>query len=219
MIFTISGRDRSGCGVEVWTYILFGSISMSSVRFFKNLAWSRGLRVKFSKSKAPDQGWLRKSTKFGTLKKSGSARSKSLIFYRRFPLDVESDSRVSKVGAWSPFQSEIKSYKVPPICGHRCALWWVFLNFCENGSTRRWQNMRKTRQKALKMCICLSCIALELFAAKIGGWEMGPHVRSGNFSKISSIFDACLSSGDHFFSKMSLTLQIANSTHRSGHQD
>ena len=79
--------------------------------------------------------------------------------------------------------------------------------------------MRKTCQKALKMCISLSCIALELFAAKIGGWEMGPHVRSGNFSKISSIFDACLSSGDHFFSKMSLTLQIANSTHRSGHQD
>ena len=152
------------------------------------------------RSKNIEKYW--KSTKFGTLKKSGSARSKSLIFYRRFPLDVESDSRVSKVGAWAPFQSQIKSYKVPPICGHRCALWWVFLNFCENGSTRRWQNMRKTRQKELKMCICLSCIALELFAAKIGGWEMGPHVRSGNFSKISSIFDACLSSGDHFFIKM-----------------
>ena len=96
------------------------------------------------RSKNIEKQW--KSTKFGTLKKSGSARSKSLIFYRRFHLDVESDSRVSKVGAWAPFQSQIKSYKVPPICGHRCALWWFFLNFCENGATRRWQNIRTTRQ-------------------------------------------------------------------------
>ena len=142
---------------------------MSSVRFFKNLAWSRGLRVKFSKSKAPDQGWLRKSTKFGTLKKSGSARSKSLIFYRRFPLDVESDSRVSKVGAWSPFQSEIKSYKVPPICGHRCALWAPscgFRQFRTLGSTfglqNRSQRVERPRNRGVEGSLALrawiSCV-------------------------------------------------------------
>ena len=124
---------------------------MSSVRFFKNLAWSRGLRVKFSKSKAPDQGWLRKSTKFGTLKKSGSARSKSLIFYRRFPLDVKSDSRVSKVGAWAGFQSDIKNYKARRGCGLLYALWRFLWNFGENLSATRPQNMRKTRKKASKM--------------------------------------------------------------------
>ena len=50
-------------------------------------------------------------------------------------------------------------------------------------------------------------------------WRVAHNVRSGNFSKILSIFDACPWSGDRFFIKMSLTLQIGNSTHRSGHQD
>ena len=51
--FTNSGMTRSGCGFKIWTYILFGSISMSHVRFLNNLAWSRDLRVIQSKSTAP----------------------------------------------------------------------------------------------------------------------------------------------------------------------
>ena len=51
--FTNSCGGRSGCGPKIWTYILFGSISMSHVRFLNNLAWSRDLRVIQSKSTAP----------------------------------------------------------------------------------------------------------------------------------------------------------------------
>ena len=51
--FTNSGGGRSGCGPKISTYILFGSISTQNVRFWNNLAWSRGLRSPRSKSTAP----------------------------------------------------------------------------------------------------------------------------------------------------------------------
>jgi len=53
LFFTNSRGGRSGRGPKIWTYILFGSISMSHVRFLNNLAWSRDLRVIQSKSTAP----------------------------------------------------------------------------------------------------------------------------------------------------------------------
>ena len=54
--FSNSAGGRSGCGPKISTYILFGSISTQNVRFWNNLAWSRGLRVPRSKSTAPGQG-------------------------------------------------------------------------------------------------------------------------------------------------------------------
>ena len=44
---------RSGCGFKIWTYILFGSISMQTVRFLNNLGWSRGLRSRPPPNTAP----------------------------------------------------------------------------------------------------------------------------------------------------------------------
>ena len=49
-----SGGGRSGRGVKIWTYILFGSISMSETRFLKNIGWSWGLRVIKFKITTPD---------------------------------------------------------------------------------------------------------------------------------------------------------------------
>ena len=54
--FSNSAGGRSGCGPKISTYILFGSISTQNVRFWNNLAWSRGLRGPRSKSTAPGQG-------------------------------------------------------------------------------------------------------------------------------------------------------------------
>ena len=54
--FTNSAGGRSGCGPKISTYILFGSISTQNVRFWNNLAWSRGLRGPRSESTAPGQG-------------------------------------------------------------------------------------------------------------------------------------------------------------------
>ena len=48
--FTNSGGGRSGCGLEIWTYILFGSISMSESQNFKNIGWSHGLQGRKSES-------------------------------------------------------------------------------------------------------------------------------------------------------------------------
>ena len=70
-VFSNLGGGRSGCGPEVSTYILFGSISMSSVRFLKNLAWSRGLRWLLCKSTAPDQGCRRAATCVSPLSNPG----------------------------------------------------------------------------------------------------------------------------------------------------
>ena len=51
--FTNSGRGRSGCGLQIWTYILFGSISMSETQNFKNIGWSHGLQGRKSESTTP----------------------------------------------------------------------------------------------------------------------------------------------------------------------
>ena len=51
--FTNSGMARSGCGFKIWTYVLFGSISMQTVRFLNNLGWSRGLRSRPPPNTAP----------------------------------------------------------------------------------------------------------------------------------------------------------------------
>ena len=74
-VFLNLGEGRSGCGPEISTYILFGSISMSSVRFLKNLAWSRGLRVLWSKSTAPDQGTFAWWALDGACVRSGRSRN------------------------------------------------------------------------------------------------------------------------------------------------
>ena len=51
--FTNSGGCRSGCGLEIWTYIIFGSISMSETQNFKNIGWSHGLQGRKSESTTP----------------------------------------------------------------------------------------------------------------------------------------------------------------------
>ena len=42
--FTKFDRAGSGVGQKIWTYILFGSISMSDVQIFQNIRWSQGRR-------------------------------------------------------------------------------------------------------------------------------------------------------------------------------
>ena len=51
--FTNSGGGRSGCGLEIWTYTIFGSISMSETQNFKNIGWSHGLQGRKSESTTP----------------------------------------------------------------------------------------------------------------------------------------------------------------------
>ena len=53
---TNSGGGRSGCGLEIWTYILFGSISTRSIQILKNLGWSGGRLVKILKNSARGSG-------------------------------------------------------------------------------------------------------------------------------------------------------------------
>ena len=51
--FINSGGVPVGPGLEIWTYILFGPISMSTVRFLNNLFGSWGSRVRWIQNTTP----------------------------------------------------------------------------------------------------------------------------------------------------------------------
>ena len=102
--FTNSGGGRSGCGLEIWTYILFGSISISERRFFKNIGWSHGCRGRKSENTTPDlRGCVlelacRRSDRPGRSRNLGNRKSARMQQRRAFKCDTFSFFLVASIG-------------------------------------------------------------------------------------------------------------------------
>ena len=97
-------RDRSGCGLEMWTYILFGSISMSETQNFKNIGWSHGLQGRKSESTTPHlRGCVlelacRRSDRPGRSRNIGNRKSARMQQRRAFKCDTFSFFLVASIG-------------------------------------------------------------------------------------------------------------------------
>ena len=112
---TNSGGGRSGCGLEIWTYILFGSISMSETQNFKNIGWSHGLQGRKSESTTPHlRGCVlelacRRSDRPGRSRNLGNRKSARMQQRRAFKCDTFSFFLVASIGDATTMRSTPKS--------------------------------------------------------------------------------------------------------------